>query len=507
MTFRLQTWWLTEPGRSIGIGSLLALALHLPFLGAALQPDEGGYLLVARHWHADGPSLYGHLWVDRPPLLLVAFWAVDTLLGIEGLRVLALLAAVALVAAAGWAGWVIRGAAGARWGSLTAAALGSSYAVGADRVDAELLAAPFMMAGCACILQAMHQAGTRRRRALWTVGAGVAATSAMLVKQSFVDALVFCGVLVIASVWRRDLARAAGLRMLGWLVLGALLPVGGTVLWAHEHGAGVGELWYMLYGFRAAALDVIVDYDLTAPFTRLLTITVLAVISGIVMLAWRFVRSSRKELRRGDPFTLALLAMLVTGVSGILLGGSYWSHYLIQIGPALALAAGAVGGRADRHGHRMRRWVLASVASAVIATATGVAANADDGGLHEPAVTTGQWLAASADRRDTAVVTYGAANVLATSGLSTPYPYLWSLPVRTLDPRLNRLISVLTGPRAPTWVVQWDDLDAWQLDRAGRLARTLRTHYRQVATVCGHPIYLRDGVSRDLAKPPTDCES
>ena len=505
MSWRLRSRWLIESGRSIAIGCLIAVALHVPFLGGALHPDEGGFLLVARQWHDEGPSLYGHLWVDRPPLLLLAFRAVDTVLGAGGIRVVACLAAVLLVVTAGWAGWQVGGAAGARWASLTAAAMGSSYAVGAYELNGELLAAPVMMLACGCILHALHRAGTDRRRALWAVAAGIAATSAVLVKQNFVDALVFSGVLVLASMRWGNLSRKAGRRLLGSLVVGALLPVAGTMAWAYQHDAGLGELWYMLYGFRAAAIDVIADRGVNMPLTRFAIIVGLAVVSGIAMLVWRFVHSTRREVRRRDPFTLATLAMLFTGVAGILLGGGYWSHYLIGVGPALALASAAVGARTDGHGRWMRRWVLVAVVSACIATATGAAATAASGGAQAPATAIGEWLKVSAGPRDTAVVTYGQANVLATAGLSTPYPYLWSLPVRTLDPQLTRLTRTLRGPRAPTWVVEWYPINTWQLDRHGRLARTLSSRYRPVATVCGHRIFLRLDVSRDLAKPPADC--
>jgi 4-amino-4-deoxy-L-arabinose transferase-like glycosyltransferase len=501
----LATRWRTEPARSIGLGAGLALALHLPFVGGALQPDEGGYLLVARHWHDDGGWLYGQFWVDRPPLLILAFRLVDTLLGPDWVRVLACVAAVVLAAAGGWSGWLVRGAAGARWAGLTAAAIGSSYAVGASTANGEILAAPFMMLSCACILYALHRADENRRRALWAAAAGVAGSSAVLVKQNFVDALVFCGVLLLAMVWRGDLPRRSGLRLLGWLAAGAALPVAATLGWAYQHGAGAGQLWYMLYGFRAAALEAIADQEAEPVLTRLVLLAGLAVLSGIVMLAWRFLHASRSQLRRGDPCTLAVVAMLGTGLAGILLGGSYWSHYLIQMGPALALGSAAVGARTDRHGHRMRRWVGVAVASAVIAAATGVAATAADLSSQRPAMLTGKWLGTSAEPRDTAVVIYGQPNVLATAGLTSPYPYLWSLPVRILDRDLSRLVRTLRGPHSPTWLVEWRQLNSWGLDRHGRLAATLDTFYRQVATVCGAAVYLRTDVSRDLARPPADC--
>ena len=86
--------------------------------------------------------------------------------------------------------------------------------------------------------------------------------------------------------------------------------------------------------------------------------------------------------------------------------------------------------------------------------------------------------------------------------MPSPYPQLWSLPMRTLDPHLTRLRAVLAGPRAPTWVVVWSHLNAWHIDAHGLTRLVLATHYRKVADACGHPIYLHDGVRRTLAPPP-----
>jgi hypothetical protein len=60
---------------------------------------------------------------------------------------------------------------------------------------------------------------------------------------------------------------------------------------------------------------------------------------------------------------------------------------------------------------------------------------------------------------------------------------------------------VLTGPRAPTWVVALGHLDAWHIDAHDRIRLALATHYRKVAAVCGHTVFLHDGVRRTLASP------
>jgi len=55
-------WWLA---------AVAALA-WLPFVAKPVSPDEGGFLLVAAQWQP-GRSLYGHYWVDRPPMLITVF--------------------------------------------------------------------------------------------------------------------------------------------------------------------------------------------------------------------------------------------------------------------------------------------------------------------------------------------------------------------------------------------------------------------------------------------------
>ena len=49
------------------------------------------------------------------------------------------------------------------------------------------------------------------------------------------------------------------------------------------------------------------------------------------------------------------------------------------------------------------------------------------------------WLDEHAKPGDTAVVAFGAANILQATGLRSPYPDLWSLPVRVHDPELRDL--------------------------------------------------------------------
>ena len=106
------------------------------------------------------------------------------------------------------------------------------------------------------------------------------------------------------------------------------------------------------------------------------------------------------------------------------------------------------------------------------------------------------WLRTRTGPADTAVTLYGVSNALLGSGARPAYPYLWSLPVRTLDPQLHHLVDVLSGPSRATWVVRTLPLHSWGLDAERRVARQLRAAYRPVAEVCGTQILLRDGAVR-----------
>ena len=67
---------------------------------------------------------------------------------------------------------------------------------------------------------------------------------------------------------------------------------------------------------------------------------------------------------------------------------------------------------------------------------------------HPPgeAWTVGRWVKQSSTAADSIVVTYTHPNVVDASGLRPGYPYVWSLPIRVLDPHLALLTSSLDSP-------------------------------------------------------------
>jgi 4-amino-4-deoxy-L-arabinose transferase-like glycosyltransferase len=155
--------------------TLLALALRAPFASVALGRDEGGIAFIARQWPGGHGSLYGAYWLDRPPLL-VALYKLAGLGGDLGVRALGAVAAVALVLAVWRLGRAVAEREAGRVAAVMAALLSGSFAIGAVQTPAELLAAVPSTLSVLCLVRGRLFA------------AGLLAASALLVKQSFLDA-------------------------------------------------------------------------------------------------------------------------------------------------------------------------------------------------------------------------------------------------------------------------------------------------------------------------------
>ena len=422
---------------------LFAVLARLPFMENPPFPDEGGYLLVAQHWTSKGPMLYGPLFVDRPPLLIL-FWRLASLLGgVEAARSLACVVVALLVAAAAWAGMQLGHSRGAFGAAVVAAALSSTPLLGGQEVDGELLAAPLVMLSCATALMVVRRRSKDRARVRWALLSGVAGASALLVKQNFFDGLAFAAALIVLTYLHRGLPGRVTLRILGAGILGACLPLAVIVIWAGWTPVGVAGLWFAMYGFRSAAGQVIASHSVSAPEARLKGLLVAGALSGLLVIIGVHLGRTRRRLASGDAVIQAMLVMLVVGLAGVALGGSYWTHYLVGLVPVAALMAATLMSGVDRHA--VARGAVALVAVSSLATTTVVAAAAPD---IRPGtdVLVSRLLRAAAHPSDTVVVAYGQANIIQESGLRPAYPYLWSLPMRTLDPHLTRLIEVSVRP-------------------------------------------------------------
>ncbi|MCW2833210.1 MAG: hypothetical protein JWN68_1163 [Nocardioides sp.] len=485
----------------MGLVALLTLTVRMPFAIDPLSSDEGGLLLVASQWRP-GTSLYGNYWVDRPPLLLDFFSLANTLGGTIALRMLgACLVAFSVVLAGRIGATAVPRTHVLRWTPVLTAGTAAVFLVnplfGALEVDGELVAVALVLLSAERMLRASSAGGAISTRWLYFT-AGAAAAAAVLVKQNEVDALVLMAVLSVGTVRHRGGASAA--RAVATFFAGAVTCVGVVLAHALTRGTTLPGLWEAVVTFRLDASAVISSSASSATSARLRSVLVCLVVSGapaiVVLLARRLRARVAPPAVNLRPAAIALLAW--ESVS-MLAGGSYWLHYLLVLVPGLVFAVAVIcagSGNADEvPAARSSRTVPASllavltyaaVASLAAISVVGFRTDSTSGG---DAI--GAWLATHKQPGDTAVVAYGHANILQDSGLSSPYPELWSLPIKVRDPQLLDLTRVLAGRSRPDWVVTTGaSLDAWGIDSSSATVE-LRDHYRDVAIVGDSHIYHR----------------
>jgi hypothetical protein len=283
--------------------------------------------------------------------------------------------------------------------------------------------------------------------------------------------------------------------------IGAAVPVLATVGWALAAGVRLHTLWYAVYGFRFDASRVLSDSTDSAPTVRAGLLVVIAVGAGMLLIIGGFVVHVRDEWRADAPLTAAIAALLAVDVVGLVLGGSYWRDYLFPLLPGTALCAALLARRASRRGIAMRAVITAAVASTALSMVGWVAFNASgfqEYDEHDTGVALGE--VAGAD--DTLVVYGGRADLQLEAGLPSPYAYLWSLPMRTLDPDLAELSALVGGNDPPTWIVEWVDFQHWDQRDGARLTQLVNDRYVRAGTACGdRAIWLLRGVDRTTPRP------
>ncbi|MGO4258677.1 hypothetical protein [Marmoricola sp. RAF53] len=477
--------------RATWITAALATLAWIPFLRTAAGPDEGGFLLVASQW-AHGSSLYGDYWVDRPPLLIVIHALAAATGGTMSLRVLGIVAVVSSIVLAAAItrqsiiGRLARPSAAALVAPVVIAGVFlSSPLFGATHVGGELLSVPFVLAGVSLVLRSFGASG-RARSSTWAAAAGVASVSAVAIKQNAVDVVVVTAVLLVLRFWsgRRRQALRTGACFAG----GAITALGLLLGLAAGRGTRPGGLWDAVVTFRFQAATVIHHSASAATHARMLALVGAAFLSvAPFLVAVLAIQVSRRPaaVRPGDTAAPDLrwpaLVLLAWEVVSIIGGASYWLHYLIVLVPGMVLLAAAAAQRPVSL--RIPGALLTSLAIASACVTTVSAAHAERGSTSDARVSA--YVRSHAAPGDSMVVAFGHPNILWDAGLSSPYPQIWSLPVRVRDSRLVEFQAVLAGPTAPTWVVvSGESLYTWGVDSTSA-EQVLRSRYAPVAHL-GH---------------------
>lgn len=464
---------------AVALTGVLAVLARLPLMGLPLDPDEGGYALIARRW-ASGAQLYTDgAWVDRPPGLLLVFrLAGDIAYSPTGLRVVAMVPAVVVTLAAASAAWALAGRlAAVVTGVLTAVVLAGPYVEG-YQLNGELIAAA--VASCAVALSLWW-----RRSALgsgWLVVVGLLAASAPLVKQSAVDGLVVVVAVAAASARRR--------RALPLVLLGVAVPLVG--LGVAAAAGGWHRWWYALVGFQAQVSQgqpwdrrlgsLAVGLMQIAPDMVGLT---LAAVMG-VMLWW-------DARRLVWPALLWAAVAVLAAVTGPFAHPHYWVQ---AVGPLAVLAglAAARLGALPANGRALVAAVLAlSLLTPVVGQAYVVAHPADARAAllstdHRFAAD-GQvaaWLRAHTAPGEQVYAFVAAAELYLLADRGTTYPYLWYDSVRRVPGAAERLREWLASPQAPAYLVMYNQ--PGEVDPSGRLRLVLKQQYAKVASVAGYDV-------------------
>lgn len=498
---RLGSWLERQPLRAWVAGAIvLALALRAPWAAEPLGNDEGGLLYVASEWRSGGLFPYGDYFLDRPPLLLLVFLMAAEVGGAEAIRATGAVAAIALVPLIALVARELGGERAARWAALLAAGLGSSLALHSVFTPSELIAVVPSTASVLLLLLAIRRPKSRRP---CLAAAGALAVCALLVKQSFGDALVAGVAFLAASALLRRPATRDWLFDAAAYLAGGFAPLTGVVLWAGLTDVSANSLLYAVLGFRLDALGALSGSpgDVAGRLAIRLLLPLAA--SGLLVVALWSLPGLRSL--RGRPVVRATVAAWgLAGLVAILLGGSYWLHYLIQLVPFVAVT-GALGMCLARaRAARLTAGALAALAAGGLLIGPSVRqATSSEIGPSE----VGAFVGDRARAGDTVYVRYSQPNVTYYSGLRNPYPYQWSLMVRTFPDAEPRLRSLLASKRRPTWLVEWEDGGAYGLDRSGATQRVIDRRYRQVATVCGVPVLLERDVVRPRGDPTAapDC--
>jgi hypothetical protein len=455
----------------------------LPFLGRSLSPDEAGYLVVGGQW-ADGSSLYGDFWVDRPPVLIAIFEGADAMGGAVPLRLVGVLAAVLTVVLSGVLGRVA--APERRSAPLltagTAAVCVATPLFGSTVVNGELLGLPFLILG---ILAYVAAAASRHqvRGFLLSVAAGVAGAIGALVKQSLVDVFVVAAVLVLTS--------AAARRKFPGLLAGALVTTAVVVAVAWARGTVPADLWDAVVTFRLDAARELAGDSGNSP-ERLAKLVGALAASGVPLVIAAFAWKGSGAPSRQGPWTapdlrVAAYTLLTFELLVAFLGGSYWLHYLLGLVPGAVLFAAAFAQRPAPVTRSIGISLALAGASSAVALGWVVAHPIDR--PEEEAIA---YLDGHASRGDSAVVVLGAANVIHDPHLdASSYPYLWSLPARVRDADLATLDGLLESDGRPTWVVvAHHSVEIWELDFT-KAQQVLDADYDEVDTAGKFTIYRR----------------
>ncbi|MEO6703776.1 MAG: hypothetical protein ABI140_10095 [Jatrophihabitantaceae bacterium] len=454
--------------------AVLLIAIRLPLLRVPLDADEGGYAYLSRQWAAGG-RLYGPVvWVDRPQGLMLAYRLVSAFgRSPVPIHLAAIGCALLLMASVAVAAHAIACQRTAVIAAFLVAGAGAAPHLQGFMFNGELAAGAFSAAAVATVLRwrLVPRAGL-------LMLAGAFGALAILMKQSGFDGLAAAITLVL-------LARRPGrLRALGWLTVGAAVPIGAAMLQAAL--TSWRDWWFAVIGYR---LDTSagsrgglsgrwhnIVHDLPRLWPDLLPLGLL----GLAGLVWVLVK-------REYPAVIWLIFATIGFAGGVF----FFPHYWMQlVGPLCLLGALALSAVPARLAVALAVLACLPAATWTIRVAAASPDQRDRLAVPDSRLLANRdiapWLKAHARPGDQLYAFVSSADLYYRTGLHTDFRYLWQANLEAIPAAVGQLQAYLAGPDRPDWVVLYQQPDA--IDPTGTIRHTLASDYQQAVSIDGYQV-------------------
>ncbi|MGH3361864.1 MAG: hypothetical protein ACRDOM_05330 [Nocardioides sp.] len=500
-----------DPRLVVATAASAAALLRFPGLFYPVGADEAGFTIVARHWDPGPEGVYGPYFLDRPPILVALVKLSDAVAGPYFLRLEAALGcALLVIVAAATAREALRyaGLTDARlisrtggWTAVLTAAFTANAMIDPVMAKGEILGIPFVVASFWLALRSLNRPRVDGAALSLAGGAGLAALLALNMKQNLGAGLLFGAIVLVGARFAHRITTRQLASLGGAALLGAAVPLLATLGWAVSAGVRLDALWYAVFGFRVDAFDVVAAGSRDGPAGRALLLLGILAATGMAFVLAGIVIHRSRVYRLDRTLLVAAVSVVLLDLGGLWLGGSFWRQYLFVLVPGLVLCSALL--LAVRVPVASRARALVVLAATTSALSSGLWASLYHVGVAPPFEVRSGMAIAEAARPGDSIVSYGGrADLVLASGLDAPYRHLWSLPMRTLDPGLEELRALLSGPDAPTWVVMMAPGYSWD-HLADPIRPVLDARYRVHGQVCrDRYVYLL----ADLDRPPLTPE-
>lgn len=494
--------WLTV-ALIIGVGARVAF-INLPMIH-----DEGGYALAARGWLEGTGRLYGDLWISRPQGIFAIYALTMKTLGYgaPAFRLMALIFASFTTIAT----WLFA----RRWTTpqnASLAAIVCSILLGAPMLEG-FTANAEVFSGMPAAFAAFWL--LRQAQTGWTakglLGIGVLIGLSTILKPSGATGILMAAAFLYG--YTHD-SRRIRLQRFGW-VLGGMAAVGIVTL---LDGATLGwdNFWYATveYRFRLqSAVSVGLKhnvmailgmlYHASAFFLLIIMVLIFRARLPLERIRWRSSREARllaptaNQLRgwqeAGD---ILLWWWMLAAALGVMMGGDYWTHYLIQMVPPVSLWLARASSSIVHALRGWRRPLSMAMFALLLLVPYGVIADGADGIYQHtyrhpgyPAqAEVARYIREHTTPNQTIYVAFDQASIYYLADRKPAYRHLYDQELRALPNSYGDIISIISSDERPVYIVSTLHPGPFP-DDSRAFWREVSRYYDLETMIDGVPIY------------------